>query len=176
MVEDSDLVVFHPLALGEVTSGAFLFHFDGSDVGLTDDSEDIDGVHELDGGDLAISTTGTSTVGWTFRDEDVAHFALTGSGQDTTGSWTAHLFDGSDVGFDADGDHDVDALSLEGPSRLYFSTLGPWTQGSTGGAADVGLFEGVLGTATTGSTTLHLDLSALGIDASENVDGLTLRP
>jgi hypothetical protein len=43
-VDDSDIVCFVPSSLGATTAGAFVFHFDGSDVGLTTDDEDVDAI------------------------------------------------------------------------------------------------------------------------------------
>src|SRR5262249_5657243 len=43
-VDDSDIVRFTPSSLGATTSGVFTFYFDGSDVGLTTDAEDVDAI------------------------------------------------------------------------------------------------------------------------------------
>ncbi|MBL8880873.1 MAG: hypothetical protein JNG88_17300 [Phycisphaerales bacterium] len=58
-VDDSDIVRFHPTSLGATTAGTFAFYFDGSDVGLTQNDEDIDAIALLPDGRLLISTNGT---------------------------------------------------------------------------------------------------------------------
>jgi len=175
-VDDSDLVVFFPISTGPNTSGVFQFLFDGSDVGLTTNGEDIDGVWENTNGDLCISTRGSASHNFTSRDEDVIYFDATTLGEATSGLFTVYVFDGSDVGFNASGGHDLDGVSIGGPTTMYYSTVGSWTAGSTGSDEDIGLFTGsLLGGNTSGSTALFLDLSAFGIDPSEDVDGFTVQ-
>lgn len=96
-----DVVRFTPTQLGMTTAGTFAWHFDGSDVGLTQSGEKIDAI-SLDGTRLLISTAGAASVpragGGTLRaaDEDVIAFTPTATGADTAGSWSAY-FDGSAV-------------------------------------------------------------------------------
>jgi len=47
-VDDSDLVKFNATSLGATTAGTFQRYFDGSDVGLTTDAEDIDALDRDD--------------------------------------------------------------------------------------------------------------------------------
>lgn len=56
-VDDSDIVLFTPTALGEDTAGTFELVFDGSGIGLTRSGEDIDAI-EVVGNDLYLSTYG----------------------------------------------------------------------------------------------------------------------
>jgi N-acetylneuraminic acid mutarotase len=96
--DDSDIVKFDPDSLGGNTSGSWGRYFDGSDVGLTTDSEDVDAV-ALWSGAIGVSTTGRMEVsGLTSADEDVSVFHPTQTGGNTLGSWLGRLFDGSHFG------------------------------------------------------------------------------
>ena len=176
-VEDRDLVLFTFSTSGANTSGSFTFVFDGSDVGLTTSSEDIDGVYEFPGGGLALSFLGNPGVSGLsgLADEDVILFSATQYGSTTLGSWS-YLFDGSDVGFSQSSSEDLNAVTFEDGADLLFSCTGSWSaSGSSGADEDVGRFAGSFGTATSGTSTLELDLSALGISTAEDVDGLSFR-
>lgn len=175
-VEDRDLVIFSFTSSGANTAGSFSFVFDGSDVGLTTSSEDIDGVYEFPGGGLAISTLGNPSVtGVSGADEDILLFSATQYGSTTAGTWS-HYFDGSDVGFSTSSSEDLNALTFENGVDLLFSCVGTWSAAGGGGAdEDVGRFSGTFGAATSGSASLQLDLSALGISTAEDVDGLSYR-
>jgi len=175
-VDDSDLVLFTPSSLGSNTSGAFSFYFDGSDVGLSANGEDIDGVEVLDDGSLLISTLGSvSANGASGRDEDVLLFTPTSIGVNTSGSFSL-IFDGSDVGLSSSSSEDLNAISLDFDGTLLFSTVGSYSaSGGSGADEDISRFTGSFGSATSGSINLELDLSALGISTREDVDGLCIR-
>ena len=176
VVDDSDLVLFTFTSSGASTAGTFTFLFDGSDVGLTSNGEDIDGVFELPGGGIAISTTGSPGVSGVSgaRDEDVLIFTPSQLGSSTAGTWALH-FDGSDVGFGSSSE-DVCAVAFDG-ADLLFSTTGSFSvNGASGADEDVGRFVGSFGTSTSGSSSIELDLTALGIDSSEDVDGVGYTP
>ncbi len=177
-VEDSDLVIFSFTQSGPNTAGSFSFVFDGSDVGLTTNGEDIDGVYEFPGGGLALSTLGSAGVAGVsgVRDEDVLLFSATQYGATTAGTWSMH-FDGSDVGFSTSSGEDLAAVTFDAGGDMLFSTAGPWSAaGGAGDDEDVGRFAGNFGASTSGTASLELDLSALGIDPSEDIDGLTFVP
>jgi len=92
-VDDSDIVKFTPTSLGEVTTGTWSFYFDGSDVGLDTDGEDIDAL-TLDGsGNLIISVIGPYDVGGGLvgKDEDLILFTPTSLGATTTGTWSMFM-------------------------------------------------------------------------------------
>ena len=57
-----DLVAFRPMTLGATTAGTFELYFDGSDVGLTSSSENIDAVAVDAAGRLHLSTNGSFAV------------------------------------------------------------------------------------------------------------------
>ena len=177
-VEDSDLVIFSFTTSGPSTSGSFTFAFDGSDVGLTTSGEDIDGVYEFPGGGLAISTLGSNSVPGLSggRDEDVNFFAATSFGSATAGTWTRY-FDGSDVGFADSSAEDLNAVAFDAGVDMLFSTVGSYSaSGGSGADEDISRFSGTFGGATSGAAALELDLSALGIDTGEDVDGMHFQP
>jgi hypothetical protein len=123
-VDDSDIVQFDATSLGDTTAGTFSWFFDGSDVGLTENSEDIDGLEFLPDGRLLVSTAGSvSVTGISGDDEDVLVFTSTTLGSETSGSW-AMYFDGSDVGLADTSDEGVDGLAVSTSGSLYLTTLG----------------------------------------------------
>ncbi|MCB8928440.1 MAG: ExeM/NucH family extracellular endonuclease [Ardenticatenaceae bacterium] len=173
-VDDSDLVRFVPTSLGSNTSGSFEMYFDGSDVGLTTNGEDIDGIAITASGDLLISTTSGFTVpGVSGQDEDILRFSATSLGSNTSGSFELY-FDGSDVGLNNSSSEDVLGIWLDSASGdIYLTTLGNFSvTGVMGDAADILLCE----SPTTGSNTsctfsLFWDGSLDGF-GGEVIDGL----
>lgn len=151
-VDDSDIVRFVPMNPGDFSSGTFQWYFDGSDVDLTTDAEDIDAIDFAPDGRLLISTRGRLRVpGASGVDEDLAAFAQTGFGQDTAGTWSLY-FDGSDVGLNSSSSEDVNGVwvhALPAP-EIYLSTLGSFeTGGVSGTGADIFICTtGSLGTST----------------------------
>jgi len=167
-VDDSDVIQFDATSLGENTTvGAFSMYFDGSDVGLTSSSHDVDAVELLPGGTILISTTGSLSVsGISARDEDL--LAFTGTfGADTTGSF-AMYFDGGDVGL---GGSDVDAAAVDSTGNIYLSTSDVFAvTGVSGDDEDVFVFDPTsTGPTTAGSylPTLYFDGSAFGLAAND---------
>jgi hypothetical protein len=122
-VDDSDLVRFIPTSVGQDTAGRFELWFDGSDVGLSTDDEDIDAVEVLADGRIAFSTTGDLKVtGADAADEDLTAFTSSSLGAATTGTF-AVLFDGSDVGLSAS-EEDLDAAAIRSDGVIGLSTVG----------------------------------------------------
>ena len=124
LVDDSDIVEFTADSLGDgTTSGTFALVFDGSDVGLTTNDEDIDALTRMEDGSLLISTQGTPSVSGVqgARDEDLLRFDLLTLGADTSGTFEL-FFDGSDVRLNTNGE-DIDAVSMRG-DELFLSTTG----------------------------------------------------
>ncbi|GAB4440522.1 MAG: hypothetical protein OHK0015_36610 [Chloroflexi bacterium OHK40] len=98
-VDDSDIVRFIPSRLGATTAGRFEFFFDGSDVGLDTDGEDIDAIGIRADGKLVVSVEGTARVPGTrgefvVQEVDLLLFSGDGIGETTRGSWT-RLLDGA---------------------------------------------------------------------------------
>ena len=170
-------MIFHFTGTGANTSGTFEFLFDGSDIGLSTTGEDIDALSEFADGSLALSLLGLGAVtGFSsIQDEDVMLFTPSLLGSNTAGTWTTK-FDGSDVSLETSANEDVDAISFDGADML-FSTLGTYAgAGAAGEGEDVSRFVGAFGSVTSGTASLVLDLSALGISTTANVDGLFYQP
>jgi hypothetical protein len=92
IVDDSDILQFDATSPGDTTTGNFSWFFDGSDVDLTLDGEDVDGIELLPDGQLLLSTSeGISVSGLSAEDEDVLIFTPTAYGENTSGSWAMGL-------------------------------------------------------------------------------------
>jgi hypothetical protein len=172
-VDESDIVLFTAATLGESTSGSFSLYFDGSDVGLTTSSENIDALEILPDGHLLISTTGGASVpGASAGDEDVLEFAPSSLGSATSGSWSLY-FDGSDVGLSSSSE-DIDALGVGGDSSLSLSTTGAFSvPGASGADEDVfGFAPSSLGSNTTGAYEPALRFNGSLFGLSSDVNGV----
>jgi len=173
-LDDSDIVRFVPTTLGSTTAGSFVFYFDGSDVGLSSTTEVIDAIAVAADGRIILSVvemfsgTGASGV-----DEDLFIFTHTSLGSVTSGSF-AFYFDGSDVQLSQSANEDVDAAAIKPDGKLILSTVGAFSvTGASGADEDVLQFTPtLLGSTTSGTYLLYLDLSALGISTSENINSL----
>jgi hypothetical protein len=112
-VDDSDIVRFIPNQLGATTSGSFELFFDGSDVGLSSNGEDIDAIGIAADGRLMVSTRGPASVPAasgviSAGDEDVLIFNGS-TGETTTGTWEL-FYDGTNDGLGDDPAEGVSAL------------------------------------------------------------------
>jgi uncharacterized protein YjiK/Fe-S cluster biogenesis protein NfuA len=170
-VDDSDVVLFTSTSLGPVTAGTFSMYFQGADVGLTTDAEDVDAVELLPNGRILLSTVGAVGVtGVSGVDEDLLEFTPTSLGNVTAGTFTMY-FDGSDVGLSTTADEDVDATAVDTAGKIYLSTLGPFAvTGVSGADEDVFVFTPTsLGSVTAGtfSPTLYFDGSVHGLAAND---------
>ena len=171
-VDDSDIVLFTPTSTGSTTAGTFSFVFDGSDVNLTTNGEDIDALYETTSGELIISTAGSYNVGISGADEDLLIFTPTSLGTTTAGSWASY-FDGSDIGLNTNGAEDVLGTWIDG-SDIYLTMRGDFSaDGVSGGQADVMLCASATtgNNSACGSSSLYWDGDAFGI-GSERTDGL----
>jgi hypothetical protein len=174
-VDDSDIVQFFPTSTGPNTAGSFSLYFDGSDVGLSDSSEDIDAIGRAPDGRLVISTTGSFSVsGVSGKDEDLLVFNDTSFGLSTSGSFDLY-FDGSDVGLsdsgkDANGTW-IDAVTGE----IYLTTDDDYSvTGVSGDNSDIFICApGSLGSSTSCTFSPFWDGSANGFDG-EKLDGFTI--
>jgi hypothetical protein len=177
-LDDSDIVRFVPTSLGATTAGSFVFYFDGSDVGLSADNEDVDAITLDSSGNLVISTLGSFTVtGASGQDEDLIVFTATSLGSVTSGSF-AMYFDGSDVGLADSSAEDVDAAGITPTGTILLSTTGNFSvSGVSGANEDVIQFTPTsLGSTTAGSYTMYLDLSTLGISTGADVGSVEYKP
>ena len=172
--DDSDILRFTPTQLGAATAGSFAMWFDGSDVGLTQNGEDIDGLHVLEDGTVLISTTGGFQVsGLRGNDEDIIAFSPSSLGSTTSGSFSAY-FDGSDVGLSTSSSEDVDAISAnESTGVLSLSTNGDFSVTGLSGV-DEDLFDftpATLGSSTSGAFSIFILGSEIGIPSGADIIG-----
>ncbi|MEM9774824.1 MAG: hypothetical protein AAF902_09605 [Chloroflexota bacterium] len=176
-VDDSDIIRFVPTKIGRKTEGSFQMYFDGSDVGLTTNAEDIDGLSILDDGRIVISTLGAAQVQKQFGnqmtalDEDLIVFTPLTLGDSTSGYFDFY-FDGSDIGLDTPIE-DVWAVSVEG-SDLYLSAADGFSLPSlSGDASDTfSCIGATLGTNSSCSeTAIEFDGGSLNI-ATERIDAI----
>jgi hypothetical protein len=171
-VDDSDIIRFIPTSLGDTTSGTFAWYFDGSDVGLTTNDEDVDALDVLGDGRILLSTIGNfSVTGASGVDEDLFVFTPTALGSTTSGSWALY-FDGSDVGLSTASSEDVNGTWQASNGDVYLTTLGAFSvTGASGDGADIfKCVPGSLGTTTSCTFSLYWDGSANGF-AGEVMDG-----
>ncbi len=172
-VDDSDIIRFTPVSLGSNTAGSFTLYFDGSDVGLSTNGEDIDSVGILPDGRLLISTVGSFSVpGASGRDEDLIAFTPTSLGNTTSGTWSLY-FDGSDVNLNDSSGEDVSGIWVDPANNdIYLTTLGLFSvPGLSGGAADIFICTpGSLGANTTCSFSAFW-IGAQNGFAGEVIDG-----
>ncbi len=158
----------------------YSLYFDGSDVGLTVGSEDIDAFCVDYAGALLISTVGNFSVpgpgGTTLTGggEDLLLFTPTQLGSSTTGFWSI-FFDGSDVGLDVNSER-IDAVATLVDGTLLLSTTGAASvPGLTGQDEDLLAFTPIrIGPNTMGFWTPYFDGTAVGLNGgdSEDIDGL----
>lgn len=126
-VDDSDILEFIPLELGNTTRGSYKLYFDGSDVGLSSSGEDIDAIDFDKDGNLVISVNGefkAPGVSGNIKGNDEDLFVLNNGvfGAASSGTWLLY-FDGSDVGL-TNSNEDLQALWMDhANSKLYFATL-----------------------------------------------------
>lgn len=176
-VDDSDIVRFVPTSTGASTAGSFEWYFDGSDVGLSSNGEDVDSVYLTASGDLLISTLGSySVTGASGSDEDLIRFSPTSLGATTAGSWSIE-FDGSDVALNSSSSEDTSGVWVdEASGNIYLTVRGAFTvAGVSGDGSDVfTCAPSSLGSNTSCSAfALFFDGSANGYGA-EIMDGLSI--
>ena len=149
-------------------------YFDASDMELTTNGEDIDGVSVLADGSLVLSTAGTTRVTGvsTLRDEDLFIFTPSSFGSNTSGSISLYL-DNSDVGLSNSSGEDVDAFYVHSTGFVTFSCVGDFSVTGVSGA-DEDLTDFVpssTGSQTAGSFTLFIDGSSIGIPTGADIGG-----
>ncbi len=172
-VDDSDIVQFDATSLGSDTAGSFSRFFDGSNVGLDTNNEDIDAIALLPDGRLLMSTTGRARVsGISARDEDIIAFMPASPGDYTTGTW-AMYFDGSDVGRG----ENINGVAVAANGDIYLTTKDDFViAGTPGGNEDVYVCTpSSLGfrTACGYASAVYFDGSAFGL-ADNNLDAVSL--
>jgi hypothetical protein len=175
-VDDSDIIRFTPTSLGSTTAGTFSWYFDGSDVGLSTNNEDVDAIDFAPDGRLLVSTIGAfSVTGASGEDEDLLAFSATSLGSTTSGTWSLY-FDGSDVELSTSSSEDVNGVWVDpANNQIYLSALGSFSvTGASGDGADIFICTpGSLGSTTTCTFTMYWDGSANGF-AGEVTDGISI--
>ncbi len=172
-VANDDVVSTVTGATGDanVALGAVNQAFDGSDVGLNTNAENIDGLAvDPVTGNLLISTIKNvrtpalnGNPAKKGKDEDVWRFAPSELGSNTVGTWSLE-FDGSDLGLNASSNGDIDAIGVRG-NDLFLSTFGDFILPPSVTDPDVFSFTGTYGPATSGTfETFFNELSNNGID------------
>lgn len=175
LIDDNDIVRFVPSSTGSDTAGTYEFYLDGSDVELSDSSEDIDGISLLSDGSLVISTRGSANVnGFSTKDEDLLVFNATSLGESTSGTWSLYA-DNSDIGLGDNGGEDVNATWIDDNGDIYLSTDGAFDVfGVSGDNSDLFSFtSSSLGDNTSGTFSSFFDGSTNGL-GGQNIDGLSL--
>lgn len=191
-VDDSDVIRFLPTGLGEATSGTFEMFLTGATLGLTQSSEDIDGISIVPGGRIAISTLGNYAV-------PGAAGTLNGGGSDllvlngspAAGTWEVYLngpavelaaaaeniagvsVNGADVNLVTRGNYSVSGLAGDANDVFHCDYLGPTTCDGFSRLLD-GAAEGVVWTrfdalsvVLTAPGPLHADVSAYTGDVGD---------
>lgn len=173
-VERFDVVRFDASSLGPTTAGIFSWYVDGSDVGLSASTEQVDAIEVLSDGRVLLSTVGTASVpGAAGGGEDLLALAPTSLGATTAGTWTMY-FDGSDVALTA-GTEKVDAAAVAPSGDIDLSTSGAVSVPGIAGSADdvIGCAPGSTGPSTACNwwASPVFDGSPWGL-ASANVDAV----
>jgi hypothetical protein len=175
-VDDSDIIRFTPTSLGTNTAGAFTWYFDGSDVGLTTNAEDIDAIDFTPDGKLVISTLGSHSVtGVSGNDEDLLVFTATSLESTTSGTWALY-FDGSDVGLNDATSEQISSIWIDpATGQIYIAVSGAFSiTGVSGDGADIFICTpGTLGATTTCTYLGYWDGSLNGF-SGEVIDGLDI--
>jgi len=178
--DDSDVVAFFPTSLGGDTAGTFERYFDGSDVGLSTNAEEIDSLAMTPDGRLLISTTGSHRVprsgGGTLwgSDEDLIVFNATSLGSDTSGDFERY-FDGSDVNLRSSSEDVWGTWVDPDTGDIFMTTRANYrVRGLTGDKEDIITFSpSSLGTWTSGTFAAFWDGDDHGF-SGEYIDGLSV--
>jgi subtilisin family serine protease len=172
-VDDSDVVRFVPLTYGDDTAGQFEFYFDGSDVALDADGEDVDGLAMDAAGNLLVSTSGSWNLGGgvSGKNEDVLLFAPTSLGANTAGGLTL-FFNGRDDDVKlGQTTENTDAIHFDDAAQvLTISTAGDFRVpvNQLGQDDDLADFAGTQwGADTNGTFTIPFDGAAYQLDPKD---------
>ncbi|MEM9774143.1 MAG: right-handed parallel beta-helix repeat-containing protein [Chloroflexota bacterium] len=176
-IDDSDIVRFVPTQTGNNTIGTFEMYFDGSDVNLDTNGEDVDAISVLEDGRIIISTIGAASTfkqfGGTLNslDEDLIVFTPTSLGTITDGYFELYT-DGTDFGLNLPGE-DLWGVSVLGDD-LYINPQSDFDTGTIAGiAADFFVCADVIvgSAASCGLQAIVFDGAAEGIEG-KRLDGI----
>ena len=161
---NEDILRFDPIL------GRWTIHVDGSDI--LPATANVDAYTVLEDGTLLFSfsaPTSISGVG-TVDDSDLVRFSASALGEETSGIFELY-FDGSDVGLDS-GSEDIDAVATDSNGDLLVSLLGRATVSGIN-VADEDILRFIptaLGSSTSGSWSLYLDGSDVGLGGNSGED------
>ena len=146
--------------------------FDGSDVGIDTNNQDLNEFHILDADTILMTFDEPITLGTLAVDPwDVVQFDATSLGDSTAGTFSMYL-DGNDVGLDTTNEY-IDGLDVLSDGRVLISTTGsPSVPGVTGALdEDILAFTSTtLGDVTSGTWSIYFDGSDVGLADSGNED------
>jgi glucose/arabinose dehydrogenase len=172
--DDSDVIRFIPTSLGTATAGTFEMYFDGSDVGLTTNDENVVAIAVLSDGSLLLSTFDQPGVAGVTgaTGNDVLRFVPTSLGTSTSGTFEMWL-DGSDVGL-TNADEEINGVAVGVGDELLFTAVADVAvAGASGGPGDVfACGDATTGTASACTFSLFWNGSGAGLD--EVVDAVSL--
>ena len=165
-----DLIRFIPDQLGEDTAGRWEIYFDGSDVGISKNTEDLWGVAvDSDSNDLFLTTRKQFDVGLRGDGLDILRFSPTTLGPETAGLYASKLFfDGSAAGLTADS---LDGIHLMVSGDRGNAQLDPIDDQSIGEGHELSLTATVSGGSSAG-VSLSLRASAPAGATIDPISGL----
>lgn len=174
-----DILRFSPTSLGPDTAGTWSFHFDGSDVGLSaNTNRAIQSVASLPNGSLVISVKGSTSVPGvsSVGPYDLLRFTPTSLGSVTAGTWVKH-FEGPDVALSQNSEK-LDNGWIRADGSIVLSTQGNVNvAGFSGGKGDLFVFNPTsLGTSTAGSFVALARVTELGLPSNANVRAACTMP
>jgi len=169
LVEPYDVIRFTPDQFGSMTLGTWSFYFDGSDVGLSGNSNrQIASIAVLSNGHLVLGFKGASTVpgSGSYGATDLLRFTPTSLGADTAGTWQKY-FEGADVALTQTSER-LDSCFVGADGVITLSTQGNFSvSGLTGVRSDLFRFVPTsLGTVTTGTFSADLRASVLALPST----------
>jgi uncharacterized repeat protein (TIGR01451 family)/CSLREA domain-containing protein len=182
LVDGSDIIKFVPTSLGEDTSlgqdtaGSFEMFLDGSDVGLTKLTENVNAIGFTPDGRLVISTNGpvhASQVNAKAQDLSVLNNGV--FGWQSGGTWELY-FDGSDTGLQ-NGREDIWGVWIDSDNDdIYLTTAADFSAGGVSGTGDdvIVCQPSSLGASTTCTLSLFWDGSSYGFE-HRFIDGFAIQ-
>lgn len=169
LVEPYDVIRFTPDQFGSLTRGTWSFYFDGSDVGLSGNSNrQIASIAVLSSGHLVLGFKDASTVpgSGSYGATDLLRFIPTSLGTNTAGTWQKY-FEGADVALTQTGER-LDSCFVGADGVLTLSTQGNFSvTGLSGVRSDLFRFVPTsLGTVTAGTFSADLRASVLALPSA----------
>lgn len=171
LIRDSDIVKFTPASHGVLTAGGFEWFLNGSDVGLSPTSGDLDALAFTPDGRLVVSLPGSLNLpAVTARSEDLLVLNNAVFGENSSGDWALYL-DGSDVGLSTNNLWGASIDQYNG--EIHLTTQNGFSvSGVSGDAADIFTCSGTTGENSTCAFTSWLDGGSGGVASGQSFDGI----